>query len=51
MPLSALEFVHAGACGGQRASDTLKLELQVGELLDMNAVSQTQVLYKNSEGA
>lgn len=51
--MSALEFVrmHAGACGGQRPSDTLKLELQVVKLLDMDAVSQTQVLYKNSEGA
>lgn len=53
MHMSALEFVrmHAGACGGQRPSDTLKLELQVGELPDMDAVSQTQVLYKNSKGA
>lgn len=46
VPLSALEFVrvHAGACGGQRPSDTLTLELQGGELLDMDAVSQLQVL-------
>lgn len=53
MHMSTLEFVrmHADACGGQRPSDTLKLELQVGELPDMDAVSQTQVLYKNSKGA
>lgn len=52
MPAFVLEFVHmhAGACGGQRASDTLRLELQVGELLDMDAVSQTPILCKNSKG-